>query len=317
MSRHEPATHDLIQIRPKDLAGKFPNQPFATRHALSGHALMTLPALADLARGLPRDQVEYSAGDLAPNQRPEDVRMIDLSPDEVVRRIETANAWMVLKRVETDPAYGALVRDALLSVARQRGFASLEEAGFHDIQGFIFVSSANAVTPFHFDAEENFFVQIHGDKFFHIFDNADRALVSEEELEISPAKHRNLAYRDEFEARGEVFAMKEGDGMFVPYLWPHWVRTGSSWSISMAITWKSPQVSRNNTLLTANAMLRSMGYPQPAPGARPVLDAVKVAGLRTARAVVQPLRRSERMRRAIRGLVFGRKANYYYNDKAA
>jgi len=30
------------------------------------------------------------------------------------------------------------------------------------------------VTPFHFDAEENILVQIRGDKFVHIFDNADR-----------------------------------------------------------------------------------------------------------------------------------------------
>ncbi len=318
ISHETPAARDdLIAIAPADIAAKFPNAPFATRHALAGHPLLTLEALAGLARTLPRDHVEYSAGDLAPNQRPEDVRMIDMAPADVVGRIETANAWMVLKRVEAEPAYRALLEDALLSVARQRGFDSLETAGFHDIQGFIFVSSANAVTPFHFDAEENFFVQIRGDKFFHIFNNDDRALVSEEDLEISPAKHRNIAYDPAFETRGEVFAMQAGDGMFVPYLWPHWVRTGGTFSISMAITWKSPAVARNNVLLTANAMLRAMGYPQARPGARPILDALKVGGLRTARALVEPLRRSEAMRRVLRGLVFGRKANYYYNDKTA
>jgi hypothetical protein len=32
--------------------------------------------------------------------------------------------------------------------------------------------------------------------------------------------------------------MDAGDGCFVPYLWPHWVRTGESYSISMAMTWE-------------------------------------------------------------------------------
>jgi hypothetical protein len=205
-----------------------------------------------------------------------------------------------------------LLEQALLSVARAKGFDSLKAAGFLDVQGFIFVSSANAVTPFHFDAEDNFFVQIRGDKAFHIFNNDDRALVSDEDYEISPAKHRNMPYKPEFEARAQVFEMQAGDGMFVPYLWPHWVRTGSQYSISMAITWKSPAVMRNNLLLTANAMLRSAKWPQPRPGAHPFFDSLKIAGLKIARALMEPLRRSEWLRRALRGLIFGKKANYYY-----
>jgi ribosomal protein L16 Arg81 hydroxylase len=122
-----------------------------------------------------------------------------------------------------------------LDIAQARGFTSLKSADMSDIQGFIFVSSAKAVTPFHYDAEDNIFVQVHGDKAFHIFNNDDRALVSDESYEISPAKHRNMPYKEEFEQWAQVFEMKAGDGMFVPYLWPHWVRTGSSYSISMAL----------------------------------------------------------------------------------
>jgi hypothetical protein len=218
--------------------------------------------------------------------------------------------------VESIPAYRELLEKALLGVAQARGFRTLKEADFSDIQGFIFVSSANAVTPFHFDAEDNFFVQIHGDKAFHIFDNHDRALVSEESYEISPAKHRNMPYRHEFEERAQIFEMQAGDGMFVPYLWPHWVRTGGSYSISMAITWKTRAVIRNNTLLTANAMLRSIGWTQPTPTAYPLFDAAKIALLGFVRAVVSPLRRFEVLRRGLRKLIFGQKANYYYGKSS-
>jgi hypothetical protein len=36
-----------------------------------------------------------------------------------------------------------------------------------------------------------------------------------------------------------------------------------------------------------------------------------------ARAVIEPLRRSEAMRRALRGLIYGRDANYYYGKEGA
>ena len=143
----------------------------------------------------------------------------------MVKRIETAGAWMVLKRVENSPEYRQLLEDTLLSVARARGFNSLLDAGFEQVEGFLFVSSPNSTTPFHLDSEDNFFVHIHGEKFFTIFDNNDRAIVSDDEIERSMTKHRNLKYDESFAPRGTEFHLFAGDGCYVPYQWPHWVRT--------------------------------------------------------------------------------------------
>ena len=99
--------------------------------------------------------------------------------------------------------------------------------GFSDLQGFIFVSSANSTTPFHIDMEENVLVNIRGEKFVHLFDNADGALVSEEAREIAPSKHRNQHYEPSFEDRAQVFTLNAGDGVHIPYTQPHWVRTGA------------------------------------------------------------------------------------------
>jgi hypothetical protein len=120
-----------------------------------------------------------------------------------------------------------------------RGFNSLLDAGFEQLEGFLFVSSPNSTTPFHLDSEDNFFVQIHGEKFFTIYDNKDRAIVSDDEIERSMTKHRNLKFDDSFAPRAVEFHMFDGDGCYVPYQWPHWVRTAGSFSISMAITWKT------------------------------------------------------------------------------
>lgn len=297
------------------LTEAFPNLPFPLHHRFTDNPLLTLPKLAELVRELPRDRIEYNSGKASISQNPETTPTVDLDPEDIVRKIETAGAWMVLKHVEQHPAYGKLIEDALLEVAHTRGYDSLKDAGFEDIRGFIFVSSADSTTPFHADSDENFFFQIHGDKFFHVYDNRDRSIASEEALEEVVVKHRNIPYEARFDAKCTTYNLKPGDGVFVPYQWPHWVRTAGSYSISLSLTWKSEEVRRRNDISTMNSMLRSIGIPQNPPGVNPALDAAKLAVFRTAAGAVEPLRRSEGMRRAIRRLAFGRNANYYYRDK--
>jgi Cupin-like domain len=289
----------------------FPLKPFAIRHRLVGHPLLTLPRIAQLAAELPRDLIEYNSGKVAISQDPDAIPTVDLDPVEVVKRIETSGAWMVLKRVENSLAYRALLEDTLLSVARARGFNSLLDAGFEQVEGFLFVSSPNSTTPFHLDSEDNFFVHIHGEKFFTLFDNHDRAIVSDDEIERSMTKHRNLKYNEGFARRANEFHLFAGDGCYVPYQWPHWVRTADSYSISMAITWKTREVRRLNDLHFFNSMLRGVGLPQQPPGTHPVLDALKLAFYRTVIAAIKPLRSSLAMRKILRRIALGKRANYY------
>jgi ribosomal protein L16 Arg81 hydroxylase len=299
----------MIELDRSQARARFHRAPFAMRHGLAGHDLFTLRRLVELAKSMPRDRIELNSGRLEPGVRPEDVPGIAMPAEDVIHRIENADAWLVIKGVELDPAYRALLHDFLNQVSSAAGPGT---ESFEDLQGFIFVSSAGSVTPFHFDAEENILVQIRGDKFVHIFDNADRSLVPEESLELSPSRHRNQPYRVDFERRAEVFCLTPGDAVHIPYLWPHWVHTGSSWCVSMAMTWKTPAVRRLNKLRLMNGTLRRYGLPQPAPGLSELGDAAKVALHDVARLAVAPLRRSEMLRRGLRGLIYGSGANYYY-----
>jgi hypothetical protein len=284
----------------------FPSKPFAIRHKLAGHPLLMLPRIAQLAAELPRDGIEYNSGLVAISQDPDAIPSVDLDPVEIVKRIETAGAWMVLKRIENSPDYREL-----LSVARARGFNSLLDAGFEQVEGFLFVSSPNSTTPFHLDSEDNFFVHVHGEKFFTVFDNTDRALVPEDEIERSMTKHRNLKYDESFAPRGREFHLFAGDGCYVPYQWPHWVRTSGSFSISLAITWKTREVRRLNDLHFFNSMLRGLGWPQQPPGRQKVRDALKLCFYRTVTTAIKPLRASIAMRRVLRRIALGKRANYY------
>ena len=94
-------------------------------------------------------------------------------------------------------------------------------------------------------------------------------------------KHRNLKYDESFAPRATEFHLFAGDGCYVPYQWPHWVRTAGSFSISMAITWKTREVRRLNDLHFFNSMLRGIGLPQQPPGKQPARDALKLAFYRT------------------------------------
>lgn len=283
----------------------FPRAPFAIRHRLAEHPLFSLARLAELARALPRHQIETNSGKAAIDQSDKQIPLTDLEPKEIVRRIEDVSAWMVLNNVERVPEYAALLKQVLDEAARDMGFADADAAGLHDIQGFVYVSSAGATTPFHADPGDNFFVQIRGDKFFHIIDNSDGAVAGEDAFEAVLSADQHLAYKPEFEQRATVYALKAGDGCFVPYLWPHWVRTGATYSISMAVTWKTKTVIRSNHVLMMNAALRKMGLPQRAPGAHPALDTLKAGVYATALAALHPVRQSQHLRLALHALLFG------------
>ncbi len=290
----------------------FLKQPFMLKHALADHPLFTLPRLVELAKSLPRDRIEYNGGKVAVGAKPEEVPKIDLPAEDVIARIETAKAWMVIKFVNEDKEY----RELLESFVEAANLAAGKKPGdYSDLQGFIFVSSAGSTTPFHLDAEENILIQIKGDKFVRTFDNADRKLIPEEAMEISPSKHRNQHYEDWYETRATLHNLKPGDAVHMPYMIPHWVSTGESYSISMAMTWKTPEVIRLNKIRLINGTLRRFGLPQKPPGASPLLDSAKIFTHDAFRAVIDPFRKSETARRILRGLIYGRRANYYYDTK--
>ncbi len=295
-------------------AGLATGEPFRFHHDLHTHPALQLPALASLAGRLDGDRVEYNSGALQPNQDPAATAGVDLPPAEVVAQIEHCGAWMVLKNVESDPVYRALLVSTLDRVAQDRGFVGHRDAGMDDVQGFIFVASARSVTPFHVDYEENLFFHLKGPKVFHLFDNCDRSLVSEAALESFPGKHRNLPYDADWFSRGVHHVLKPGTGLYVPHTWPHYVETGDDVAVSIAVTWKTAPVRRANALYFMNAVLRSAGFAQPVPGALPLGDAAKVTVWRLSRAVLQPFRRTEAARRFLRGALFGRRANYFYRQ---
>lgn len=295
---------DLIEIEAGTVGAEMPVRTFRLKHQLADHPLFKLDRLARLAATLPAEQVEFN-GPVQPNQDPKLTPQNGLSAEETVRRIEDCQSWMVIKNCETDPEYKALLDACLDQVAAQTGGVM---GGAKKRQAFIFVTSPNNVTPLHMDPEYNFLMQVRGTKRMTLFDHKDRNIVSEEQLELYPGKHRNLPYRDEFEAVGTQQHLAPGDSIFVPLFDPHWVQNGPEVSVSFSITWHTDHSLRMVKLSYMNAGLRRLGVPQASVGAHPALDAIKVAAYDVARFGYDLMKRVLGGRKKAVALVFGRKA---------
>ena len=104
------ASFDAAALR--DLAGAYPERPAMLRHALVDYPLLRLEALAELAQGLRPVDVEYNKGDLPVGIDPAATPANGLSVAETIRSIEHCGSWMVLKFIEQDPVYRALLESA-------------------------------------------------------------------------------------------------------------------------------------------------------------------------------------------------------------
>lgn len=263
----------LLRIDPEIFTAQFNRRPFFIEHRLADHPLLSLPRLVELAGKLPPDEVEYNAGKLPVNADPARTPRNGLSPEETIRRIESCGSWLVLKRVEHDPEYRRLLDEVLDEVIVH---SEAVVPGMCRRQGFIFVSSPGAVTPYHMDNEYNFLLQIRGSKTVHMWDPMDRLALPETTLETFHADfvHRNLPYRPELEQTAWVLPLPGGRGLHFPVNAPHWVQNGPEPSISFSITFDSPAAQRRVRLYRMNARLRQRGL-RPRPPGQSAWDAAK------------------------------------------
>ena len=263
-----------------DFARAYPGESAPVRHRLQHHPLFALDALAGLAARLPASHVEHSRGDQSVSQDPGAVRQEALPPAEIVRTIATNGCWMVLKKVDADPAYAALIDQCLAEIAQT---VSRETGAYMRREAFIFLSAPNSVTPFHMDPEHNILLQIAGQKTMRVYPAGDLDIVPQEIHEAFHLgeRHRNMPHREAFDAKARDFVMHAGDAVYVPVKAPHWVQNGPEPSISFSITWRSALSDREARLHRFNAGLRKLGATPSVPGKAPLLDDAKVAAHRT------------------------------------
>jgi hypothetical protein len=277
----ERANGHPLELDPEVFRAEFPRRPFLIRHHLADHPLFAISRLLELAKALPEGCVEYNDGNIPVNMGHQASRHTGLSAEETIRRIREAHSWMVLKYVERDADYRALLDQCLDHI---RDLSEPIVPGMCNREGFIFLTSPDSTTPFHVDPEHNFLLQIQGQKVASIFDPVDTAVVAEADIERGLfGGNRNLTYQRESQARGQVFELTPGMGLHFPVAAPHWVKNGAEVSISFSITFRSRSSDQSAAVRHLNAGLRARGF-HPGPAGRSAIgDAAKYLIYRAAR----------------------------------
>ena len=276
----DPATFDPWKIQ-------------AAAHRLADHPLLHIDSLVELGkRQQARNLVRTHSDDAKPGTSFVDAPKLYPNPksaEDTLANIAHAKAWMSLLNIQADPIYRAFV-DEILDEAKP--IVDEKDPGMCYRAGWIFVSSPNAVTPFHIDHEHNFIMQIRGSKRLHTWDPMDRTVISERAQELFHSEHSRAAisWRDEFLARARVFDLLPGMGGYMPSTTPHMVQNGPDVSITISFTYYTDSTRRRELLYRSNARLRKMGLDPHPVGESPARDAVKhvlMSGYLAARGRVQ------------------------------
>lgn len=261
-------------------AANYPETPHILKHHLSESPLLNLERLAQLAGELPVSSIEFNQGDLPIG--------VDGKPDPTGRTIEdtilhiaTSNSWAVLKNIEQNPAYEALLLSLLGEI---RPEIEARTGAMLRPQGFIFISSPNAVTPYHFDPEHNILLQLKGSKVMTQFPAGDARFAPDIVHETyHSGGARELSWDDSFAAHGTDFALQAGEALFVPVMAPHYVRNGPTSSLSLSITWRSNWSFEESDARIFNSLLRQAGMQPAAPRRWPGSNRAKAYSYRALR----------------------------------
>ncbi len=270
-----------LEVDPETFRANFNRWPFTVRHQLAHNPLFTLPRLVALAQSLPAEHVKYNSGVVLLTQGLYRGPQTGLSIEETIHQLEKCNSWMVIKWIEKDPAYHELLNQCLDEI---QSLSEPRDPGMCKREGFIFVSSPSAITPYHMDPEYNFLLQIRGRKILHFFDGADRSILSEQELEdyMASGSNYDLRFSSEYVERSTV-ELTPGVGVHVPVTTPHWVENGNQVSISLSITFRTISSERRSIVYDVNSRLRRLGISPRPFGRSQLLDSAKYQTYRVCR----------------------------------
>ena len=163
----------------------------------------------------------------------------------------------------------------------------------------ILIASPHRTTAYHIDSDVNYLFQVAGDKFFAVFDQTDRTLVTDEELECFFNGDLSAAhFKPDREADATTYDLKAGFGVHVPWLAPHWARNGGQVSIAVSCNFDLAPVQRLSAIYKTNHRLRSIGLKPTSPRDGSWSDGAKVFSARTMstlRGLVRPQSADQRM----------------------
>jgi hypothetical protein len=253
---------------------QFNRKSFEFGHFLSNHPLFEIPRLVELSKKLEAEKCAWhDEGNIRIDQRWDESPLGSLSVDETIRQIEHAGAWIILKQSERDPEYRALLDECMAEIQSLLRRDLSKEMLVREV--IIFIASPNRITPYHIDRECNFILQIHGEKDISVFDQHDRDVLPEEEIErFWTVDHNAPIYKQQYQDRAKVYRLVPGNGIHVPVNAPHWIQNDNNISVTLSVNFQFRETFPAN-VYRANHLLRRLGLSPTPPGVSSFKDAIK------------------------------------------
>jgi len=264
-------TQDDYWIRFPDATKYNPRKVYKIQHNYSHHPLLELAELQKLAEryqaansGLIKfapkgvnNKSEFLLGTKHPD---------GLSVQEVFATIHEPSSWVALYDVQNDPIYKAFIYDIIGSMG---SISDKTDPDTYLASGYIFISSPPTATPFHIDRENNYLLQIHGNKRVSVWDPADRETISEAAVEdwIVRSNLGRVKYNDSLLSKSVINEeLNPGDGIYMPSTAAHMTNTElnssrneETYSITIGVVFYTKQTRRAANIYALNSTLRKLG----------------------------------------------------------
>ena len=277
-----PGAHPAVLADPEGLfARNYNRQHFCFAHGLSTNPLFDLDSLIELSRRIPDSWEAYwSNGRVAVNNAWEQGTQGRVSLQDTIANIAENDSIVILKHTEQDPVYGPVLQDFLSRVIDFAGEQMRSDVTIGET--LILISSPNRVTPYHMDGETNFLVQVRGDKWFYVYNQDDRTLITDEEREKYFAGDISSAvYKKDRQKDATAYDLRAGYGIHVPTGAPHWVQNKNNVSVAISVNYELESVYRLSKIYKLNQQLRRLGITPTPPGTSQWRDGLKYAAART------------------------------------
>lgn len=236
-------------------------QAFRFRHRLAEHPALKMNNLTAMIPTLPENQVYFSARRMEQGENFDKAitdHRKEHSIEQVIEGIRTSNAYIMVREPEKHPSFHELHRELSADIEhsiRRRGFGNraLEP------RSYLFISSPNSVTPFHFDRASNFLMQIEGTKEVTIFPPLDSRVITDEEYEGHISRNgQEVEWKPEAAPLGKTFHCQPGDALHIPFVAGHTVKNGPGLSITLSVFFNHRRSMAQMNALLMNKRLRPL-----------------------------------------------------------
>jgi hypothetical protein len=273
-----PNASGFFDVEPSRFREQLNRSSFMFGHQLVDHPLLQLPRLSRLAELVCREPKHFyhMAGDLDLDRGWAGSRPA-MPLAECVLKIRELHSWIILKHCEQDPEYHRFMHQCMDEFKERSGWNLERETGAWEAQ--VMITSPRQLTPYHIDNECNFLFQIAGEKTISIFDQTDRSILTDEELEGYWARDQNAAkLKPGSQERARVYRLSPHKAVHLPVNAPHWVQNGDNVSVSLSI---NCELIRDpvGSVFQANYYIRKFGLTPLPPGKSALRDTLKYAAL--------------------------------------